>query len=107
VNDILLPPIWAPPSPNAWTVTIYPSNVAIPRVDADGIWVRLSYIGGYATVPPALKMLLLRLAWWKFKLREAPLGRVAMPPFGITEIIPALPADIATDIGLWTRKAIG
>jgi len=107
VNDIIYPPAtWAPPSPRAWTVTIYPSNLAMSQMDADGFWTKWSYIGGYASgsMPATLKMLILRLAWWKMKLREAPLGKVASPPFGLTEIIPAIPADIAMDIKLWQKK---
>lgn len=108
INDVIYPPVYSPPHPRSWTVTIYPSNLAMSQMDADGFWTKWSYIGGYNSGSTALfaplKMLILRLAWWKMKLREAPLGKVASPPFGLTEIIPAIPADIAMDIKLWQKK---
>lgn len=106
INDIILPPQDIPVDPDAWHVSVYPST-GLTQTAADNLLVRWTYMGGYATPPPPLKFLILRLAWWKYKLREAPLGRVSSPPFGITEIIPALPADIAQDVMKWTRLNTG
>lgn len=104
--DVIYPPTMAPIHPRGWTVSLIPNNTTIPRIPADSLWVRWTYTGGYGSPPAALKEIILRMAQWKYKLREAPLGKVAQPPFGITEIIPSLPADIAYDIRRWQRKGM-
>ena len=110
-DDIFLPPAVDPPSPKAWMVSLLPSNYTniytYGQQAADNILFKWTYVGGYASTPDSLAMILHRLAWWKYQLRQAPLGQISTPPFGTTEIIPALPADIRMDIGLWTRKVLG
>jgi hypothetical protein len=109
-DDAEYPSAVMPPRPEAWEVSILPNNVVLPQVDTIGLWVRWSGQAGYvfpvvgSVAPNPLQAMILRLAMWKYKLgREAPLGKVASPPFGITEVIPALPADIAMDLMRWTR----
>ena len=104
-NGIILPggSNVSPPRPNAWRVTITPANFTLSAIPADDVLFQWTYTGGYANTPPPLKTLLLRMAWWKFKLREAPLGKIALPPMGMTEVIPSLPADLAMDCTLWQR----
>lgn len=101
-NGIVLPPAIAPIIPNGWRVTIIQN--ALPQLATDDVLWRWSFTGGYATTPLALKIMIERLSTWKYKLREAPLGKVTITPFGVTEIIPALPADIGLDISKWTHK---
>lgn len=105
--DIQIPFNDAPPRPNAWRVTLYPNNINLSRIAADGLWAKWTYTGGYAATPEQLKLILLRMAFWKLKLREAPLGRINSEMFGTREIIPNLPKDIGMDIGLWRRKVMG
>ena len=103
-NGILLPPLGAPPNPRAWAVRF---NVGyyLPAPLATGdVYFRWSYTAGYSSTPSSLRMLLLRVAWWKYKLREAPLGKIASPPFGITEVIPGLPADFKADLEVWQYR---
>jgi hypothetical protein len=104
LNGIFLPPQGAPPNPRAWVVQIIPSNVNLGQAATGDIRFRWSYTGGYQTTPASLKITLLRLGWWKYKLREAPLGKIASPPFGITEVIPGLPKDVVVDLGVWTYR---
>ena len=104
-NGIFVPSTDAPPRPEAWVVEIVPTSIMMQQVAADNIRFRWSYTGGYATTPTQLQMILFRMAFWKYKLREAPLGKVAVPPMAITEVIPDLPTDIKTDINLWRRQA--
>lgn len=106
-DDILLPPIYDPPDPNAWRVTIFPNNILMQRVAADNLWVKWTYTGGYSPIPPSLHTVLLRMAWWKYKLREAPLGRINSEMFGTREIIQALPNDVRMDLLRWSRLAVG
>lgn len=109
-DDLILPPSHSPPHPRAWMVTIFPNNLSVGALAsgaADDVLFRWSYTGGYAVIPDGLPEIINRMAWWKYKLREAPLGKVSSPPFGISEIIPSLPADIKTDIMLWSKVALG
>lgn len=105
-DNILLPPASNSPHPRAWAVKIFTFALGVSQSPGD-IYFRWSYTGGYQTTPSALSMILLRLALWKYKLREAPLGRVSVPALGMTEIIPSLPADIAHDMHLWSKVATG
>jgi hypothetical protein len=102
-NGIILPPQGAPPNPRAWVVRLNVGYV-LARMATGDVEFRWSYTGGYNATPAALKLLLLRVAWWKYKLREAPLGKIASPPFGITEVIPGLPKDIEVDLGIWQYR---
>lgn len=105
-DKIFLPINDAPPTPDAWKVQLYPNNITLDHLAPDNLWVRWTYTAGYSGTPAPLKMTLLRLAWWKVKLREAPLGRINSEMFGTREIIPSLPKDIALDIKLWSRKVV-
>ena len=105
-DDILMPSTVDPPEPGAWMVTIYPSSTSYPNIPADDLWVRWSYHGGYDSPPDSLTMLLLRMAAWKYKVREAPLGRLSSEMFGTREIIQSLPNDVRLDLARWTRRTM-
>lgn len=104
---IFLPPNISPPDPGAWLCQIAPSNVILPQTAAGNALFRWTYTAGYATTPDSLKIIILRMAWWKYKLREAPLGRIVSPGMGSIEMTPSLPPDLARDIKLWTKKVTG
>jgi hypothetical protein len=106
-NDIVLPVVSAPPEPDSWAVKIYTSSLGYYNVAAADFWWRWTYTGGYSTIPEEIKFPILRLTQWKYKLREAPLGRINSEMFGTREIIQDLPNDVAFDILRWTRLAMG
>jgi hypothetical protein len=101
-TDIILPPITAPIRPDAWKVRIYPATPLWPRATGQ-IYAKWTYIGGYATIPTSLISIANRLAWWYYKLREAPMGRVVTAELGLMEIPLSVPPDIKADLMLWTR----
>lgn len=88
--------------PRWWTVRVLPT-VAIPPIDPASLIVQWSYTAGFATIPLALESLINRLAWWVYKLREAPLGKVMMPELGLMEVPISMPPDIRSDMLLWRR----
>lgn len=104
-DNLILPPAdtSGPPRAGGFTVRVKPDSGIRYFPDSD-FMVRWSYTGGYATTPERLKAVIGRLALWKYKLREAPLGRVSVPAMGITEMIPAVPDDIRADIRVWTPQ---
>lgn len=108
-DNILLPTpdSVGPPKANAWRVQVRPSTLNVASLDDNELLARWTYQGGYASAPPRLRMTIERMALWKYKLREAPLGRVSMPALGVTEVIPALPDDLLADIYRWQNSVLG
>ena len=103
VDDVILPLATVPPDPNAGKVRILSNNPRLAPHATGSILVRWSYKGGYSVIPESLKAMILRLSWWIYKLREAPLGRVATLELGIMEIPLSMPKDILFDMNLWKR----
>jgi len=102
-NGILLPINSTPPKPTSWDVMIKPSSSLYP-CGPGNLYGKWSYTGGYAVIPPALKAIICRLAWWIWKLtREAPLGIVKSPQLGLVDIPLSMPPDIKADALLWSR----
>ena len=88
--------------PEWWTARIRP--VTPPRVaDPGRLTVRWSYTAGFETLPPSIPAMINRLAWWIYKLREMPTGRVVSLELGTTEMPVALPKDIIADFNTWRR----
>lgn len=107
-NGIIMPPAdtAGPPSARAWKVMLLPTAPRLSMMAEGDLLVRWSYTGGYAQAPARLRMIIERMAQWKYKLREAPLGRVSMPAMGVTEVIPGLPDDLKADIRLWENVTL-
>lgn len=102
-DDIIMPLVTAPPDPNSGKVRIYPTNPRLTPFSTGMLLAKWSYKGGYNSIPDSLKGIVTRLAWWVYKLREAPLGRVATMELGIMEIPLSMPKDIIADLNLWRR----
>lgn len=68
---------------------------------------RLSFTGGYADVnalPKDFELAVRRLIWWGYKLREAPLGKTALPALGEIVIPPSgWPRDIKEALRPYVR----
>ena len=104
-NCIFLPPSGAPPDPEAFTVKVIAASPLAPAVKGSLI-ARVSYSGGYVTIPPSLTAIANRAAWWIYQQRTAPLGRVSSPQLGIMETPVELPPDVIRDLNLWTPRPI-
>ncbi len=69
--------------------------------------VKITYRGGFQLTdpPPALQQLAVRLAWWRFKQKDAPFEKTAVPALGQIIIPAALPNDVRMDLEQWSRWA--
>lgn len=103
-DDIVLPSFASTdthPRPESWHVYLYPSP-AVNNLSTGQILVRWTYTGGFATIPPALSMLIARMATYIYKMREAPAGRVINQPLGTMTVPANYPPDILKAISLWS-----
>jgi hypothetical protein len=73
---------------------------AFPARATGHILVRWTYTGGFATIPTWLKAIAVRLAWWVYKTREAPLNQIIMPNLGIMQVPLRIPPDVDADLKL-------
>lgn len=92
-----------PPTPDSWLVRVYSASPVLFPSTYDSLMVKWSYTGGYTTIPASLQGIVLRLAWWIYKLREAPLGRVVTAELGLMEVPLSIPPDIRADLNMWRR----
>lgn len=99
-DDVILPINDGYSHPDSGHVKLYP-NPSLPSRSTGQILVRWSYSGGFSVIPESMKAVVARLAWWIYKLREAPMAQVVMPNLGIMQIPIRIPPDIAADIDLW------
>ncbi len=102
---LFLPSNDAPPRPDAWKVEILASSPAMGQWATDDIRFRWSYTAGYAAIPTALQLLIMRFARYTYAMREAPLGRVSVAPMVTPPPVADLPNDLKKDIRLWSRLA--
>jgi hypothetical protein len=102
-DDIILPSSASPIAPDAWTVRVKSSAPVLNSRTTGQIFVKWTYTGGYSSIPAGLKSIALRLSWWIYKLREAPLGRVVTAELGLMEVPIAMPPDIRADLRQWAR----
>jgi len=100
-DDLILPVAMDPPRPDSWHVMVLPSNNVPTRATTEML-VRWTYTGGYATIPPSLQALTMRLAWWVYKLREAPLAKIVTAELGLMQIPLSIPPDIRADLRHWS-----
>ncbi len=103
-DDLILPTSDAPPGPDGWGVLVNANNAFLYATSMDHLLVRWTYTAGYATTPEALEEAIEHLAWWKYKLREAPLGKVVNPMMGTIDIPLAMPEDVKAELYLWQKK---
>lgn len=106
VNGIIYPNLTSPPKPTSWTVIIQPTPPLWPRAAGD-MYVRWGYTGGYATIPTSLQGIATRLAFWIYKMREAPVSKVVTAELGLMSIPLSIPPDIKADLFLWRRVTAG
>lgn len=86
--------------PDCAQVMLYPSTAMAP-CGTGRILLKWTYVGGFATIPASLKAVVSRLAWWCYKLREAPMYQTVLPQLGIMQIPLRIPPDIDADLRLW------
>ena len=105
-NNIILPsdPTSYPPRADSWSVRIMPDQTLAP-FSTGYIW-KWSYTAGYVTIPPVLNEIIQNLAWWHYKMREAPLGKIINPMLGQVEVPLSIPPVIKLEITRWKRKAM-
>jgi hypothetical protein len=121
VDPILPSPDIAPPKKNAWSVRIPFDGVrAFPSwawgwtwppvgdfVFDPGEWAwRWTYQAGYDIIPTSLRLLTLRLAWWIYKQREAPMERVSMLDVRVVTLPLKLPPDLDSELKAWRRVGV-
>jgi hypothetical protein len=100
-DDVVLPPgATISTRPDSAHVYLKPS-VALNSRTTGQIQARWTYSGGYTTIPTALKNTICRLAWYIYKLRDAPMYQTMIPSMGIMQMPIAIPKDILTDADLW------
>lgn len=100
-DDLILPPYDANyPRPESWHVRVFPATALSPSPTGT-ILARWSYTGGYSSIPQGLQNIIARLAWWIYKLREAPVAKIVNMPLGTMTVPLDVPPDIRRDIELW------
>lgn len=99
-DNIILPPNTGSPRPDSAHVYVIPSVTLSPRATGQ-VLVRWTYTGGYDTIPESLKNIIERLAWYIYKLREAPMYQIMIPSMGIMQMPIKIPPDILSDADLW------
>lgn len=99
-DDVILPINDGYAHPDSARVRIYNSNIPAPRSTGE-ILIKWTYTGGFSTTPDGVKALICRLAWWIYKLREAPLYKIVSAELGIMQIPLRIPPDVNQDILLW------
>lgn len=107
VDDLLLPYVDAGaggPPVDGWQIRLYPAQLLPPLVSSQCVC-QVSYTAGYATIPGGLKGITNRLAWWIYKLGEAPLGIVRNVDMHLMEVPVSIPPDIQADLNLWRPAA--
>jgi hypothetical protein len=97
LSGAILPPVSSPPTPDAWSVMVYP-NLALYGVTKDDLIVKWTYTAGYSVIPNSLKAIGTRLAHFIYKLREAPMGKVVTAELGLMTIPLSIPPDIRADL---------
>lgn len=117
-DDIILPNLKVPPSPNSWEVQIYPGAPMMPGALVDyasggftvpggispsDIMFRWDYEGGYFPIPDALAAIACRLTFFYYKLREAPMARILSAELGVMEFPLNIPPDLKQDLSIWRR----
>ena len=103
-SGIILPPFAASdthPHPESWHVMIYP-NPALSNLATGQVLVQWSYTAGFSSIPPALQMLVARMAQYIYKLREMPAGKVVNQPLGTMTVPTNFPPDILKQIMAWS-----
>lgn len=82
-------------SPNGSVLTAFDRDYLPYRGKKQSVL--MSYRGGweFSEVPADFKLAMIRLVWWGYKLREAPVGKTAIPSLGEIVIPPSSwPKDI-------------
>jgi hypothetical protein len=90
------------PRPQAWTFMAYP-NIKIAPTTFGNILAQVTYTSGYSTIPAQLTAINVRLAWFYYKLREAPMMKIDTLNLGVVEIPVDMPKDIRGELSTWRR----
>jgi hypothetical protein len=91
------------PRAQAWQFAAYPANVSLVPEAWGDIYVQTSYQSGYPTIPPQLTAVATRLAWFYYKLREAPMMKIDTLNLGTVEIPVEMPQDVRSELNTWRR----
>jgi len=120
-DDVILPVSVTPPSANSWEAQIWPSSpltsgagfgygnmagigeFAPNGVASTDIMFRWNYEGGYFPIPDALNGIACRLAYFYYKLREAPMAKILSAELGVMQFPLNMPPDVKDDLALWRR----
>ena len=108
-NNLILPYVDTNPvraSQEWWTCKLLPTSPSLGPKARGKLTVKWTYKGGFASAPNSLAALICRLAWWEYKMREAPMGRIVTTELGLMELPLVIPPDVEADIKLWTRPMV-
>jgi hypothetical protein len=103
-DDLILPPYQSSdtgPHPESWHVRVFTAT-PLGSVATGQCLVRWTYTGGFATIPPALSLLVARMAGFIYKLREIGAGKVMNQPLGTITVPAMFPPDLRQQISLWS-----
>ena len=92
-----------PPDLGSYWLACYSAAPVLMPVPTGGLRVKITYEGGFKAIPDAVEAVVNRAAWWYYKLREAPTGRLTNMMTGTVETPLTLPPDIAADVKPWRR----
>ena len=90
------------PRAQAWHYAAAASVPLRPALWGD-ILVRTSYPSGYPTIPGSLRAITVRLAWFYYKLREAPMVKIETLGMGTVEVPQEMPKDVKGELMTWRR----
>ena len=91
------------PRPQAWQYMAVPTNSSLYPEAWGDILVKHSYESGYKSIPPQLTAIAVRLAWFYYKLREAPMTKIDTLNLGVVEVPVDMPKDIRAELNTWRR----
>ena len=90
------------PRAQAWNFMALPVTY-MPPTSNGSILAKVSYESGYTTIPPQLTSIAVRLAWFYYKLREAPMMKIDTLNLGTVEVPVDMPKDIRGELNTWRR----
>lgn len=102
-DNLVLPPYAVgdtAPHPQSWHVQVYPTSPVAMRSVGE-VMMQWTYTGGFATIPPALTMLISQMALFVYKFREMPTSKVIDASQGVMEMPTNFPPSIKSQMQLW------
>lgn len=88
---------------DSYWLQVYSSSPLLPSRAVGQMRAQVTYTGGFSTIPSVIESVTDRLAWWFYKIREAPMGRIATLTMPVMEVPLDFPPDVAATLKSWAR----